>query len=265
MAYSSNINSTIKYLSSFTSPSSFTSLAITPVAYLPLSTNTSNIGSDGFATIIRGNVTTFETLNSRRGVSFVGNGANSLSFSFNPTSNITISYWHFCKNYLGVSMGLYGDGPTSRIGYALTDQNGPFTVTNFSFTDGGAMYIGDLNNNSFANNIGNAGIGSSPNKMNAWNHIGIIFTMNSNLTITSHSFVNGLEDRTGRIFNSNSPIYLALKNMNRITLGRAEDASGNTVGNAFNGHFKNVMVFNQVLTKTQMLALYTEQLYSGRE
>jgi hypothetical protein len=252
MAYSSNINSTIKYLSSFATPSSFTSMAISPVCFLPLSTNISNVGTDEFAPLVRGSVNTFSTVNLRTGLSLIGNSANSLSISFNPTSNITVSWWYYSKAY-GVPIALFGNATPSRIGVAYYNNN---TFTDFNFDSGaGSLNIGTAQ-------IG--GIGGSKEKSNfTWNHMAFVITMNSSSVVNSYSFINGVPDMSNITNpNSSSPIFSALQNMNRITLGVAVEDNGTVNGIAFNGFLKNVMVFNKVLTKTEILALYTEQLYN---
>lgn len=254
MGYSSNINSNIKFLSSFGTVSSFSQMGISPVSYLPLSTNTSNIGSDGFAPVLRGSVNTFSTINLRSGLNFIGNIANTVSLSFNPTSNITVSWWYYSRAY-GVPIALFGNATPSKIAVAYYNNN---TTTDFTFDDGQqALNI----------NTGQPqGIGSSREKGNfTWNQMAFVITMNSNSTFTRYSFVNGIPDMSNNNnIGSNSSIFSALKNMNRITLGSAVEANGTANGAGFNGLIKNVMVFNKVLTRTEMLALYTEQLYSDR-
>lgn len=254
MGYSSNINSNIKFLSSFGTVSTFTSLGISPVCHLPLSTNTSNIGTDALTPVIRGSVNTFSTINLRSGLNFVGNTANSLSVSFNPTSNITVSLWYYSRAY-GVPIALFGNATPSRIAVAYYNNNG----------------IIDLNfdNAQQALNINTGqptGIGSSKDKSNfTWNQLAFVIKMNSNSSFTRYSFVNGIPDMSNSTnVQSSSSIFSALQNMNRITLGTAVEDNGTTNGNGFNGNLKNVMVFNRVLTNTEILALYTEQLYSDR-
>jgi hypothetical protein len=254
MGFSSNINSNIKFLSSFGTVSSFSQIGISPVSFLPLSTNTSNVGTDVFTPVLRGSVNTFATIDLRSGLNFVGNNANTVSVSFNPTSNITVSWWHYSKAY-GVPIALFGNATPSKIAVAYYNNN---TITDFNFDNGQeALNI----------NTGQPiGIGSSREKGNfTWTQMGFVITMNSNSTFTRYSFVNGIPDMSNsKNVASSSTIYPALQNMNRITIGSAVEENGTANGVGFNGLIKNVMVFNKVLSKTEMLALYTEQLYSDR-
>jgi hypothetical protein len=254
MGFSSNINSNIKFLSSFGTVSTFTSLGISPVCYLPLSTNTSNIGTDALTPVIRGSVNTFSTINLRSGLNFVGNVANSLSVSFNPTSNITVSLWYYSKAY-GVPIALFGNATPSRIAVAYYNNNG---LIDFNFDN--AQQALNINTGQLS------GIGSSKDKSNfTWNQLAFVIKMNSNSSFTRYSFVNGIPDMSNSTdVQSSSSIFSALQNMNRITLGTAVEDNGTTNGNGFNGNLKNVMVFNRVLTNTEILALYTQQLYSDR-
>jgi hypothetical protein len=254
MGFSSNINSNIKFLSSFANVSSFSQMGISPVSFLPLSTNTSNVGTDVFTPVLRGSVNTFATIDLRSGLNFVGNNANTVSVSFNPTSNITVSWWHYSKAY-GVPIALFGNATPSKIAVAYYNNN---TITDFNFDDGQqALNI----------NTGQSiGIGSSREKGNfTWTQMAFVITMNSNSTFTRYSFVNGIPDMSNSTnVGASSSIFPALQNMNRITIGSAVEANGTASGIGFNGLIKNVMVFNKVLTRQEVLALYTEQLYSDR-
>jgi hypothetical protein len=262
MAYSSNINSTIKFLSSFTTPSTFTSLGISPVCYLPLSTNTSNIGTDGFAPVITGTVNTFSNISLRSGVVFTGNFANSIGVNFNPTSNLTMSCWYYSySNKVGLS--IHGPGITgSIISFFNTGGNPEGSGT------GTGWWNIEFEPSPGGINIGsgiNTGIGNSPDKAKAWNQLGLVVSTNTTTgAITSYGYLNGIFINSNlSVYSSGAPSYNALRNMNKITIGRRERSDGQQV-NPWNGLFKDVMIFNKPLTTTEMLSLYTEQLYNNR-
>jgi hypothetical protein len=49
--------------------------------------------------------------------------------------------------------------------------------------------------------------------------------------------------------------------MNKVTIGRRDRGDGQQVA-AAKGVYKDFMVFNRPFTASQMISLYTEQLYS---
>jgi hypothetical protein len=256
MAFSSNINSNINYLSSFTSPSSFTSLAISPVCHLPLSTNTSNIGTDAFTTLISGTVDTYSTINSRSGVVFTGNWNNVITVGFNPISNLTFTYWYYANAATG-GLGIYGDGRTGSIAN-FNNTNTEAGWWNVDFMDGtlvGGMNVGYAMND---------GIGSSTNKPRAWNQFGFVLSTNTAGVVCTYGYLNGIFHGSNiQTYGPTAIGYNAMTHLNKITIGRNERNDGQQFG-SWNGLFKDVMVFDKAFSQKEMLALYTEQLYSGR-
>lgn len=201
MAYSSNINSTIKYLSSFTAPSSFTSLSLTPVCYLPLSTNTLNLGSDGLSPTITGTVNTFSTVNARRGVVFNGTWANSISATFNPVSNITVSFWEYCTGG-STALALYGNGYSGNFASLYDSYDNASGSSNswinVNFVNGGGMSSGYSKNR---------GIGSSFIKPKSWNQISLVLYSDSNNMVNSVSYVNGLYSSSNNVIYDSNNTY----------------------------------------------------------
>ena len=201
MAYSSNINSTIKYLSSFTAPSSFTSLSLTPVCYLPLSTNTLNLGSDGLSPTITGTVNTFSTVNARRGVVFNGTWANSISATFNPVSNITVSFWEYCTGG-STALALYGNGYSGNFASLYDSYDNASGSSNswinVNFVNGGGMSSGYSKNR---------GIGSSFIKPKSWNQISLVLYSDSNNMVNSVSYVNGLYSASNNVIYDSNNTY----------------------------------------------------------
>ena len=256
MAFSSNINSNIKYLSSFTSPSSFTSLAISPVCHLPLSSNTSNLGTDAFTPIISGTVNIYSTIHSRCGVLFTGNWNNAITVGFNPISNLTFTYWYYA-NSDKTGLGLYGNGRTGSVAnfYNTNTQPGWW---NIDFMDG--TLVGGMN-------VGygiNDGIGNSPNNPRAWNQLGFVLSTNTAGVVYTHAYMNGIFHGSNQQSYGPTAIgYNAMTRLNKITVGRNERNDGQQFP-SWDGLFKDVMVFDKALSQKEMLALYTEQLYSGR-
>jgi hypothetical protein len=259
MAYSPTINSTIRHLSSFAIPPPFTSLAISPVCHLPLSTNTLNIGSDGIATTITGTVNTFSTMKGKIGVIFSENFSNSISASFNATSNLTLSCWYYCsKNSFG--LGLYGQGQTGSL-ISFYNRWGANEGTGvgagwwtIDVSSGGSMALGS--------NL-NTGIGNVSEKSDTWNYLGYVVSMTST-GVSMFGYLNGIcVASNDTIYTSSSSIYNSLQNMNRITIGRNERADGTQVG-PWRGAFKDVTVFNKAFTPSEMMSLYSEKLYSEK-
>jgi hypothetical protein len=263
MGFSSNINSNIKFLSSFGTVSSFSQMGISPVCYLPLSTNTSNIGTDGYAPVISGTVNTYSTISLRRGVLFTGNWANAITATFNPTSNLTMTCWYYgFANRVG--LGLYG-GSTAGSVYSFYNTYGS--------PEGSGTGFGWWNINPFEGylpggmNLGygmNSGIGSSPDKAKAWNQIGFVMSTTTTGVVCTYAYMNGTyQGSNGHTYGPTTSNYNSFINMNKITIGRNERIDNQQVS-PWNGLFKEVMIFNRGLTKTEMLALYTEQLYNQR-
>lgn len=201
MAYSSNINSTIKYLSSFTAPSSFTSLAISPVCYLPLSTNTLNLGSDGFSPTITGTVNTFSTVNARTGVVFNGTWSNSISATFNPISSITVSFWEYCTGG-STALGLYGNGYFGNFASLYDSYDNASgssnSWVNVNFVNGGGMTSGYFKNR---------GIGSSFMKPKSWNQISLVLYSDSNNRVNSVSYINGVYSSSNNVIYDSNNTY----------------------------------------------------------
>ena len=201
MAYSSNINSTIKYLSSFTAPSSFTSMALTPVCYLPLSTNTLNLGSDGLSPTITGTVNTFSTVNARTGVVFNGTWANSISATFNPVSSITVSFWEYCTGG-STALGLYGNGYSGNVAslYDTYDNASGSTNSwvNINFENGGGMASGYSKDR---------GIGSSFMKPKTWNQVSLVLYSDINNRVNSVSYINGVYSASNNVIYDSNNTY----------------------------------------------------------
>ena len=259
IAYSPNINSTIRHLSSFAIPPPFTSLGISPVCHLPLSTNTLNIGTNGIATTITGTVNTFSTMKGKSGVVFREIFSDSISASFNATSNLTMSCWYYCsKNTFG--LGIYGGEQTGSLisfynRWGSTEGSGVgagwWTI---DVSAGGSMALGS--------NL-NTGIGNVCEKPDNWNYLGYVVSTTTT-GVSMYGYLNGIcvasNDTT---YNSSSPIYNSLQSMNRITIGRNERADGTQVG-PWKGAFKDVTVFDRPFTASEMMSLYTEKLYSEK-
>lgn len=259
MAFSQNINSTIRHLSSFAIPPPFTSLGISPVCHLPLSTNTLNIGTNGIATTITGTVNTFSTMKGKSGVIFREIFSDSISASFNATSNLTMSCWYYCsKNTFG--LGIYGGEQTGSLisfynRWGSTEGSGVgagwWTI---DVSAGGSMALGS--------NL-NTGIGNICEKPDNWNYLGYVVSTTTT-GVSMYGYLNGIcvasNDTT---YNSSSPIYNSLQSMNRITIGRNERADGTHVG-PWKGAFKDVTVFDRPFTASEMMSLYTEKLYSEK-
>ena len=201
MGYSSNINSTIKYLSSFGTVSSFTSFGLSPVCYLPLSTNMSNLGTDGLSPTITGTVSSFSTVNARRGVVFNGTWSNSISATFNPISTTTISFWEYCTGRSS-ALGLYGNGYSGNFASFYDNyDNGTGSNNswvNINFENGGGMAAGFFKN---------TGIGSSFMKPKTWNQVSLVIYSDSNNNVNSVCYVNGVYSSSNNIICASNNTY----------------------------------------------------------
>jgi hypothetical protein len=67
----------------------------------------------------------------------------------------------------------------------------------------------------------------------------------------------------GVVYGPTTPNYGALTSINAVSIGRHERNDGQQLS-PWKGLFKEVMVFNKALSKTEILSLYTEQLYNQR-
>ena len=260
MGFSSNINSNIKFLSSFATVSSFTSLGINPVCYLPLSTNTSNIGTDALATTISGTVNTYSTISLRSGVVFSGVFANCISANFNPTSNLTFTCWYYHFGSGIVPFGLYGSGRAGSIaGFYNTFGSPENSGTGFGwFNVDFEPQIGGLNPGYGEN----GGIGGSPEKPRVWNQLGFVVSTNTITGVaTPYAYINGVFAGSNGGYGPGSSTYAQFQSMNKVTVGRRDRSDGQQVG-AAKGVYKDLMVFNRPFTASQMISLYTEQLYN---
>jgi hypothetical protein len=249
MGYSSNINSTIKYLSSYSTAVPFTPLGITPICDIPLLSNTSNIAPGGLANTITGTVNTFSTIKGRTGVVFTNTWANSIVASFNDTDTLTISFWYYCTGK-GVALGIYGTGATGSLSHFYNTYGNP---------EGSGSGAGWWNIESFIN-LGyglNSGVGNITDQPNTWNHIAAVIT-NSTAGVTMAGYLNGVYSVSGT-----TPYKIGWKNMNSVSIGRNLRSDGQQVYH-YVGGIKDVTIFNTALTHANIFALYSEKLYSNK-
>jgi hypothetical protein len=194
--------------------------------YLPLATNTTDIGTAPVSVTVNGSVP-FGTIGGRRCAVFNNSLSNYLSFPYINSTNFTICFWYrpldSAAYYTVASITNSGFDPALQVDIV----NSPTGVT---------VSVMIPNKWTVSRNFGSSGAG-------LWYHIAI--TVNQS-TFAVQIYFQGNFTASGT---GSSPSAISSRNL--FVLGRSGDN-----GRAFNGYVNQFMFFNSILSATDIFNIF---------
>ena len=213
-------------VASLASPSTSTpSLLTTALSYLPLSTNSTDIGTSP-KTITTNGTVTYTTIGGKQAAYFSNSFSNYLSFPYTNQTNFTLVFWLYPIDNGGYTA-------VSITNSSLNDPALQTDITGLSVTIYTAMPNQWTNRPSGTT----SGVG-------AWTHFAI--TINQT-TYVEELYLNGSLASTATGSGS------TISNRTTFVLGRSGDG-----GRAYYGYIRDFAFFNRVLSSYEVSTIYTE-------